>query len=130
MPTRPRVLDRLRPVLLDNRRCLPFNSPDWLFEVKNDGYRVLAEFGTGQAELRTRGGHDCSEWFPEVTRALARHHGGSHVVDGEVCVLDDLGRSDLDRLQGRARRRSVPPGSTWLYRAPVRIRRSCALPAP
>lgn len=31
--------------------------------------------------------------------------GGPHVVDGEVCVLDDLGRSDFNRLQDRARRR-------------------------
>jgi bifunctional non-homologous end joining protein LigD len=109
-PSTPRLLYGLQPMLLDDRRCLPFNSPDWVFEVKNDGYRVLAEFGAGQAALRTRGGHDCSEWFPEVTRALGRYRGGPHVVDGEVCVLDELGRSDFDRLQQRAYGRRYYPG--------------------
>jgi Flp pilus assembly protein TadD len=32
---------RLKPMLLDTRKHAPFNSPDWLFEIKNDGYRML-----------------------------------------------------------------------------------------
>jgi bifunctional non-homologous end joining protein LigD len=104
-----RFLHGLRPMLLDNRRCQPFDAPDWLFEVKNDGYRVLAEFGAGTVALRTRGGRDCTAWFPEIARALARRGGGPHVVDGEVCVMDDLGRSDFDRLQQRAYRRCYYP---------------------
>ena len=43
--------------------------------------------------------------FPEVVRGLGGLSGGPHIIDGEVCVLDDLGRSDFDRLQDRARRR-------------------------
>ena len=56
-------------------------------------------------ELRTRQGLDASAWFPEIGRALSAFKGGPHVVDGEVCVLDDLGRSDFERLQERARRK-------------------------
>jgi bifunctional non-homologous end joining protein LigD len=87
----------------------PFSSPDWLFEVKYDGYRMLAQFGAGAVALRTRGGHDCTTWFPEVTRALSRKRGGPYIVDGEVCVLDQMGRSDFDRLRARASRRCYYP---------------------
>jgi bifunctional non-homologous end joining protein LigD len=40
-----------------------------------------------------------------VARALASVEGGPYVTDGEACVLDDMGRSDFDRFQDRARRR-------------------------
>lgn len=83
----------------------PFDDPAWVFEIKYDGYRVLAEFGAGKARLKTRGGADATRWFPEVVQGLASVPGGPHITDGEVCVLDEYGRSDFDRLQDRARRR-------------------------
>jgi bifunctional non-homologous end joining protein LigD len=101
--------DAIRPMLLDTRKHAPFSDPEWLFEVKIDGYRMLAEFGAGKVRMKTRQGLDCTPWFPEVERALSKHKGGPHVVDGEVCVLDDLGRSDFDRLQVRARRKCRYP---------------------
>ena len=92
-------------MLLDKRKHPPFDSPDWAFEVKYDGWRLLAEFGNTIPKLRTRQGLDASAWFPEIGRALSVFQGGPHVVDGEVCVLDKLGRSDFERLQERARRK-------------------------
>jgi bifunctional non-homologous end joining protein LigD len=67
-------------------------------------------FGLGPAlrglhAQRTRGGHDCTSWFPKVGEPLARFKGGPYVVDGEVCAMDEIGRSDFPRLQGRAVRR-------------------------
>lgn len=88
----------------------PFTSTDWLYEVKYDGYRCLARFGDGSTELRTKSGVDCTRWFPEIADLLAPIAGGPHVVDGEACVLDDIGRSDFERLQARARRRRRYPG--------------------
>jgi bifunctional non-homologous end joining protein LigD len=96
-------------MLLDKRKHPPFDSEDWAFEVKYDGWRLLAEFGAGRPKLRTRQGLDASEWFPEVGQALERHTRGPHVIDGEVCVLDELGRSDFERLQARARRKCWYP---------------------
>jgi bifunctional non-homologous end joining protein LigD len=101
--------DALRPMLLDDRKHAAFSHPDWVFEIKHDGYRMLAEFGAGTVRMKTRGGHDCTSWFPEVATSLAKYKGGPHVVDGEVCVLDDIGRSDFNRLQDRARRRCYYP---------------------
>lgn len=88
----------------------PFSSPDWLYEIKYDGYRCLARVADGLVELRTKSGLECTGWFPELTRALAVVPGGPHVIDGEVCVLDDLGRSDFDRLRVRASRKRWSEG--------------------
>lgn len=104
------TLADLRPMLLDERKYQPFSHPDWLFELKYDGYRLLAQFGDGAVEMRTRNGHNCTGWFPEVAVALRKVAGGPYIVDGEVCVLDDLGRSDFERLQARAVRRAAYPG--------------------
>jgi bifunctional non-homologous end joining protein LigD len=96
----------LAPMNLTERKT-PFSSPDWIFELKFDGYRVLAEVDAGQAVLKTRNGAYATKWFPEVVAGLqqvkAQH--GRIVIDGEACVLDDIGRSDFNRLQDRARRR-------------------------
>jgi bifunctional non-homologous end joining protein LigD len=89
----------------------PFSSPDWLYEIKYDGYRCLARAGGGQAtELRTKAGVDCTKWFPEVADLLSSLPGGPHILDAEVCVLDEIGRSDFECLQARARRRRWYPG--------------------
>jgi len=88
-------------------RAVPaFTDPDWLYEIKFDGYRCLAGFGGDRAvQLRTKSGADCTAWYPEVAAALAQVPRGPHVVDGEACVLDDLGRADFNLMQARARRR-------------------------
>jgi bifunctional non-homologous end joining protein LigD len=64
----------------------------------------MARIAGGVAELRTRNGADCSGWYPEAVAGLASL-GGQHLLDGEVCVLDELGRADFNRLQDRSRRR-------------------------
>ncbi len=103
-------LDDYPPMLLTERQ-VDLTEPGWIYEIKYDGYRVTALFGEGSCQLRSRNGADASIWFPEVTRSLAQIRGGPYVLDGEVCVFDDLGRSDFDRLQTRARRRSWYQGA-------------------
>lgn len=96
------------PMELDERP-LSFDEPGWVWELKMDGYRMMAEFN-GTIQLLTRKGSDATKWFPEVAQSLAKVGAGHCVVDGEVCVLDELGRSDFNRLQDRARRRRRYPG--------------------
>jgi len=103
------TLEDLRPMLLDERP-LDLDEPGWIYELKMDGYRVLAEFN-GAVQLRTRNGNDATTWFPEVAHGLAHLKKGHCVVDGEVCVLDEIGRSDFNQLQDRARRRGRHPGA-------------------
>lgn len=88
----------------------PFSSDEWLYEIKYDGYRCLAKVDSGRVELRTKSGIDCSSWYPELAKALSAISGSGHVIDGEVCVLDDIGRSDFDRLHARSARRRWYPG--------------------
>ena len=76
-----------------------------MYELKFDGYRVVGGVNAGQVQLATRNGADATKWFPEVAAGLGTLAGGPHILDGEVCVLDELGRSDCNRLQDRARRR-------------------------
>jgi bifunctional non-homologous end joining protein LigD len=92
-------------LLHQGRKTPPFNQPGWLYEIKYDGYRLVAGIDAGTAHLNSRSGMDVTKWFPEITEALATIPGGPHVLDGEVCVLDDIGRSDFDRLQVRARKK-------------------------
>jgi len=91
-------------MLLDER---PFNldEPGWLYEIKFDGYRCLAEVDGDQVRLRGKTGSNMTAWFPEICKGLAGLKGGPHILDGEACVLDEIGRSDFDRLQARAVRR-------------------------
>jgi bifunctional non-homologous end joining protein LigD len=92
-------------LLHEGRRPPPFKQPDWIYELKFDGYRLIAGVDDGQVQLNTRNGADATMWFPEIVQSLAKLKGGPHILDGEVSVLDDVGRSDFNRLQDRARRR-------------------------
>lgn len=103
----------LKPMLLTEERKA-FSDPAWLFEIKNDGFRLLAETDAGRIRLKTRGGADATKWFPELASLTAL--GGRHIFDGEVVVQDEYGRSDFNRLQDRARRRRyVKGGDSVVY---------------
>ncbi|WP_198084966.1 hypothetical protein [Variovorax sp. E3] len=98
------------PMLLDERP-LDLDEPGGIYEIQYNGYRVGAAFDRGVVQLRSRKGADATKWFPEITQALATIK-GQYVVDGEICVLDELGRSDFDKLQDRARRRRWYAGAS------------------
>ena len=104
------LLKDLAPMLLTATKSAPRDESAYLAEIKYDGYRVLAEYQAGRAALRTRNGADCTKWFPEVAKALAAAGRGRTVVDGEMTVLDSIGRTDFDALHARALRRGWAPG--------------------
>jgi bifunctional non-homologous end joining protein LigD len=80
-----------------------FSRPGWLFELKLDGYRILAGKQGDEAKLLTRNGNDCGVSFPEVERAIRALPVHDAIVDGEVVALDEEGRPSFQRLQGRAK---------------------------
>jgi bifunctional non-homologous end joining protein LigD len=98
-------------MLLDERKRAPEDQEGYLVEPKFDGYRVLAEFGEGQCRMRSKNGMDCTKWFAEVAIALADLKCGRMIVDGEMCVLDEFGRSDFEAVHARARRRRYTEGA-------------------
>ena len=73
-----------------------FDDEDWWFEVKWDGYRCIASTKSGAMTLRSRRGLDLNGRFPAVA-ALDLPSGW--VLDGEVVVFDESGRSDFSLLQ-------------------------------
>jgi len=76
----------------------PPAGEDWLHEVKLDGYRLLIRVQPGKVQLITRGGEDWTHRFPRLAKELA-HIPGRAVLDGEVVVLDEQGRSHFQLLQ-------------------------------
>jgi bifunctional non-homologous end joining protein LigD len=104
-------LASLRPMTLSESQSRSLDGPEWVWELKYDGWRLLAQWNAGSVRLQTRGGADATRWFPEVTQSLKNLAHGRCVVDGELCVLDELGRPDFERLQTRARMRGWRAGA-------------------
>ena len=74
---------------------------EWLFEVKYDGYRMLAFVEENRARLVTRNGNDYTERFPAIAHSLEDWAAGrAMVLDGELVVTDALGKTDFQALQG------------------------------
>jgi bifunctional non-homologous end joining protein LigD len=72
----------------------------WIFEVKWDGYRAIAQVAGGEATLRSRNGNDLTARFPNVAKEVAKAvKTPDAVLDGEVCALDEAGRSSFSAMQ-------------------------------
>src|SRR5262249_22757880 len=78
-----------------------FSSPEWLFGVKYDGVRILAERAGQRVRLYGRSGQDFTGRYPEIVEALGTLPVERVVLDGEVVAFDEHGRSSFQRLQGR-----------------------------
>jgi len=76
----------------------PFDHPDWVFEVKWDGYRAVAEIREGNVALYSRNGVPFDKKFFPVVESL-RKLATEAVLDGEIVVVDDQGRPDFQQLQ-------------------------------
>jgi bifunctional non-homologous end joining protein LigD len=92
---------RVEPMLAQTE-ATPFSRAGWVFELKYDGYRVIASADDNRGALHYRSGIDASAAFPEITRTLAALPYRNIVIDGEVVVLDDDARPNFQRLQKRA----------------------------
>jgi bifunctional non-homologous end joining protein LigD len=73
----------------------PPNGPDWVHEVKLDGWRVQVRVEDGTATIRTRNGHDYT--FPEIAKAARGFD--NCIIDGEICAVGKDGLTDFSALQ-------------------------------
>ncbi len=89
----------------------PFDDPDWLFEIKWDGYRALCTIEEDSFSLVSRNGLDMLRRFPDLKDLAASFASVPIVVDGEICSLDAKGRSSFQRLQEAMRK---PVGLTYV----------------
>ncbi|MCR3921711.1 MAG: DNA ligase D [Firmicutes bacterium] len=78
-----------------------FDHKDWIFEIKLDGYRTIAEVEQGKVELYSRNLNSFTQLFDPIAKALTG--GVDAVYDGEVVILDELGRSKFQLLQNYAK---------------------------
>jgi len=91
----PRRVDPCVAALVDK----PPKGPDWAFEVKWDGYRLVVHVEPGEVRAVTRGGYDWTKKFRLIVDEARELGHASMIIDGEAVVLDDQGRSDFGLLQ-------------------------------
>jgi bifunctional non-homologous end joining protein LigD len=75
------------------------SGPEWLHEIKYDGYRVQMHVTGGNARIFTRNGYDWTERFSSIARAAAALAVREVVLDGEAVVLDEHRMPDMARLR-------------------------------
>ncbi len=90
----------LSPMLAESGDA-PFNHPDWMWEPKLDGYRVLAFLSEGTVQLRSRRGLQMAGTFPRLTAALGQQAVNSMILDGEIVAFDVSGKPSFNALQNR-----------------------------
>src|SRR5246127_3000655 len=91
----------------------PFDSPDWIFEVKLDGYRGIAVFdAAGKPHLWSRNGLPLEKKVPAVAKALSKLKLRSTILDGEVVAVDENG---VPRFQLLQRFQKQPTAPTLYY---------------
>ena len=90
----------------------PFDDPDWLFEIKWDGFRVEAVVRAGEVRLWTRGQKDAEGYFGPFLTPPTWIDAREAIVDGEVIAFGRDGEPDFALLQERIRRRKVEHPAT------------------
>jgi bifunctional non-homologous end joining protein LigD len=91
---------------------------DWVYEIKFDGYRLMARIEDGEPRLITRGGHDWSVKMPGLVDELASLGLGSAWLDGEIVVLGDDGSPSFNALQNSFDRSRTDDIVYFLFDAP------------
>lgn len=90
--------DSIAPQLATQAAALPGDA-GWRYEIKFDGYRLLARIEDGEVRLITRSGLDWTARFPALAAAFARLDVDAAWIDGEAIALDAHGRSSFGGLQ-------------------------------
>ncbi len=114
------LLNRTRTLLpmLPSRAEEPFDSPDWLFELRWGGVRALASIDGGRVELSGQNGADLTDAYPELQALACQLSAHSAVLDGEIVAFGPAGYPDLTRLRSRLNR-LVRPQAAGLLDQPL-----------
>jgi len=91
--------DQMKPQLATLVEGVPRGARDWLYELKFDGYRILARLDGGEAKLFTRNGHDWSAKMPHLVSEIAALPVENAWLDGEIVVLADKKIPSFQALQ-------------------------------
>jgi bifunctional non-homologous end joining protein LigD len=97
----------------------PFNHPDWMWEPKLDGYRVLALIGEKGVKLRSRRGLELAAVFPRLAAELGKQAVSTMILDGEIVAFDAAGRPSFGTLQNRVQLKTEREIAAADQQAPV-----------
>ncbi len=111
---------QLKPMLATSAE-LPQSRPEWRYEPKLDGYRVIAFLDHGKVRLQSRRGLELAPLFPELVADLAQQPFETLVLDGEIVALDAAGRPSFNALQNRAQLKAATEIATARRSAPVAL---------
>src|SRR5690606_33278589 len=89
--------EAIKPMLATAARKI-FNDPEWIYEIKWDGYRMIANIQDGDVDLYSRNGINYNSKFSRLVRDL-RQISHNVILDGEVVVVDKKGIPDFQKLQ-------------------------------
>ena len=84
----------------------PFSRSGWIFEIKQDGLRILIDKTGREVRLITRSGVDLASAFPEIVVEAERLP--DLVMDGELVILDEQGKHQFESLRRRAEMSMLP----------------------
>ena len=99
--------ERTRPGLGIIEPCLPSpakappSGPDWIHEIKHDGFRILARRDSAGVRLLTRNGNDFTSRFPLAVDAVTRLPAHSFLLDGEAIVTNERGLAVFELIRRR-----------------------------
>jgi bifunctional non-homologous end joining protein LigD len=97
----------------------PFDGPEWLFEIKWDGYRAVAFIEDGRVRLVSRNQNELTARYPELKDLAKSVKAKTAILDGEVVALDEEGRASFSLMQQRTGFR--PGGRRGVAKADVPV---------
>jgi len=101
----PKTISPMLATLVDK----PFDSDDWLYEIKWDGYRSVAYIHDSRVRLVSRTNNEMTADYPEFQKLASLVKAKSAVLDGEICAFDEEGRASFGLMQQSLRgKRPVP----------------------
>ncbi|MGE5807081.1 MAG: DNA ligase, partial [Ignavibacteria bacterium] len=80
-----------------------FKKDNWIYEIKWDGYRAIAEIEDGKISLYSRNGNSFNKKFSAIADSLQRNIGSDIILDGEIVILDPEGRAKFQLIQNYQR---------------------------
>jgi bifunctional non-homologous end joining protein LigD len=93
----PRVIHPMLATLADRA----FDDPQWLYEIKWDGYRAIAYLDAGSIRLVSRNQNDLTAAYPELHSIGGHVKARTAILDGEIVALDEQGRPSFGLMQQR-----------------------------
>jgi hypothetical protein len=101
LPIGSRLKSSFVPPCLPSRSAAAPSGPDWIHEIKHDGFRIMARRDARRIRLFSRNDYNFGDRFPLIAKAIEALPVRSCLIDGEAIVVDSLGLSVFDLLRYR-----------------------------